>query len=69
MCVLYAMSIVGLILVLILVGALLYLINTVMPIDGNIKTIINVVVLIVVVLWVIQSLGLLGPLSGPIRLR
>lgn len=63
------MSIVGLILVLILVGALLYLINTVMPIDGNIKTIINVVVLIVVVLWVIQSLGLLGPLSGPIRLR
>jgi hypothetical protein len=31
--------------------------------DPKIKTIINVVVIIVVCLWLIQVLGLLGPLN------
>jgi hypothetical protein len=60
---------VSLIVLLILVGVGLYLINTVLPLDPNIKTIINVVILLVVVLYILQVFGLLSPLGGPIRLR
>jgi hypothetical protein len=53
---------ISLIVTLIVVGVLLWLVNTTIPMDGNIKKIINVVVLIVVILWVLQSFGLI---SGP----
>jgi hypothetical protein len=54
---------------LIVVGLLLYLLNM-LPIDGNIKNIIYVVVLVAVILWVISALGLFsGVLNQPIRLR
>jgi hypothetical protein len=52
------MSIVGLILILIIIGVCLYLINTVVPMDAKIKTIINVVVLIATLLWLAELFGL-----------
>ena len=58
------MTLVSLIIVLILVGVCLYLINTMIPMDAKIKTIINVVVILVVLLWVVQSIGLLGPINS-----
>lgn len=65
------MSLIGLVIVLIIVGVLLWLVNTMIPIDGKIKTIINVLVIVVVCLWLVQTLGLLGPLEtirvGPVR--
>ncbi|WP_335582519.1 Thivi_2564 family membrane protein [Candidatus Thiodictyon syntrophicum] len=42
----------------------LWLINNYIPMDGKIKTILNVVVVIVVVLWLLSLFGLLGSLSG-----
>jgi hypothetical protein len=61
------MSLVGLILVLVLVGVGLYLLNMI-PMDGTIKTVIRVLVILVVVIWIIQALGLFS--VGPvIRLR
>jgi hypothetical protein len=57
------MSLIGLIIVLVLIGLLLYLINQFIPMDPKIKTILNVVVVIVVILWLIQAFGLLGPLD------
>ncbi len=61
------MTIVGLILVLVLVGVGLYLLNLV-PMDGAIKTVIRVLVILVVIIWIIQALGLFS--VGPvIRLR
>lgn len=62
------MSLIGLILVLILVGVALWLVNTMIPMDQKIKTILNVVVVLVVCLWLLQSFGLLGDI-GSVRLR
>ena len=54
------MSLINLVLVLIVIGVLLWLANTYIPIDGKIKQIINAVVVIAVVLWLISIF--LGPL-------
>lgn len=61
------MSIISLLVVLIIVGVVLYLVNTLIPMDAKIKTIINAVVVIVVLLWVLQALGLMSGLN--LRLR
>lgn len=58
------MSLINLVIVLIVVGVLLWLINTYLPMDGKIKSILNAVVVIVVVLWLLQSFGVLGSLDG-----
>jgi len=57
------MSLITLIIVLALVGVLLWAINTYLPMDGNIKKILNVVVVIVVVIWLLNVFGLLGDIS------
>ena len=62
------MSLIGLILTLVVVGVLLWLLNNYVPMDGKIKSIVNVVVVIVVVVWVLQAVGLLGSLQN-IRIR
>jgi len=56
------------IIVLIIVGVLLWLVNTYIPMDGKIKSILNGVVVVVVVIWLLQAFGLLGPL-GNIHIR
>jgi hypothetical protein len=58
------MSLVTIIVVLIVVGVLLWLINNYIPMDGKIKSILNAVVVIVVVLWLLQAFGLLGPIDN-----
>lgn len=62
------MDIVHLIVILVVVGILLYLVNTYIPMDSKIKSILNVVVVILVVIWLLQGFGLLGSLSS-IRIR
>ena len=58
------MSLVSVVIVLIVVGVLLWLINNYLPMDGKIKSILNAVVIIVVVLWLLQAFGILGSLGG-----
>ena len=58
------MSLLSIIIVLIVVGVLLWLVNTYIPMDGKIKGILNAVVVIVVVLWLLQAFGLLGDIAG-----
>lgn len=48
------------IVVLVVVGILLWLINNYVPMDGKIKSILNAVVVIVVILWLLQAFGLLS---------
>ena len=50
------MDLLGLVIVLIIVGAALYLVETLLPIDQSIKVIIRVVVIVVVLLWVLRIL-------------
>jgi preprotein translocase subunit SecE len=49
---------------LIVVGVLLWLINTYIPMDRKIKSILNVVVVIAVVLWLLKGFGVLDSLKG-----
>jgi hypothetical protein len=58
------MSLISLVIVLIVVGVLLWLVNTYIPMDRKIKSILNAVVVIFVILWLLQALGLLGSLGG-----
>lgn len=56
------MSLVTLILILVVVGVVLWLINTYIPMDAKIKSILNAVVVIAVVLWLLKVFGLIDTL-------
>ena len=60
------MPLTNLIITLIVVGVLLWLINAYIPMDGKIKKILNVVVVICVVVWLLNVFGVIGH-SGDIR--
>ena len=60
------MPLLSLLVVLVVVGVLLWLVNSYIPMAGSIKRILNVVVVIVVVLWLLNAFGVLNSLS---RLR
>jgi hypothetical protein len=45
------------------VGVLLWLVNSFIPMQGTIKSILNAVVVIVVVLWLLDIFGFLHTLS------
>ena len=53
------MSLISLAIILIIVGMLLWLVNTYIPMDGKIKKILNVVVVICVVVWLLFAFGIL----------
>ena len=58
------MSLINLVIVLLVVGILLWVVNTYIPMDRKIKNIVNIVVVIVVVLWLLQVFGVLGSLDS-----
>jgi hypothetical protein len=62
------MPLITIVLVLIVVGVLLWLINTYIPMDRKIKNILNIVVVVVVIIWLLQAFGLMGSLSN-VRVR
>lgn len=58
------MLLITVIIVLIVVGVVLWLINTYVPMDRKIKNILNAVVVIVVVLWLLEVFGVLHVLKN-----
>jgi hypothetical protein len=58
------MSLLSIILVIVVVGVLLWAINSYIPMDSKIKNILNVVVVIALILWLLQAFGILGSLSS-----
>lgn len=54
------MSLLSILLTLIIVGVILWLVNTYLPMDHKIKTILNVVVVIAVIVWLLNGFGVLG---------
>jgi hypothetical protein len=58
------MPLMTLVIILIVVGVLLWLVNTYIPMDPKIKGILNAVVVIGVVIWLLQALGLLGTIEN-----
>lgn len=58
------MSLIGLVITLIVIGVLLWLVNSYIPMDAKIKTILNIVVVIIVVVWLLSVFGLLTGLDA-----
>jgi hypothetical protein len=58
------MSLIGLVIVLVVVGVVLWLINSYIPMQTTIKKILNVVVIIVVVLWLLSAFGVIDNLNN-----
>lgn len=54
------MPLITLIITLVVVGIILFLINNYLPMDGKIKNILNIVVVIAVIVWLLQSFGVLS---------
>ena len=57
------MPLVNVLIVLVVVGVVLWLVNTYIPMDAKIKSILNIVVVIGVVIWLLRAFGILGSLS------
>jgi len=53
------MSLISLVVTLIVIGVLLWLVNTYIPMDGKIKKVLNIVVVISVVVWLLFAFGIL----------
>jgi predicted membrane protein len=60
-------TLLSLILTIVVVGVVLWLINTYVPMQSTVKSILNIVVVIVLVVWLLNAFGLIGPLTRPIR--
>ncbi len=58
------MPLLNIFIVLIIVGVLLYLINRFIPMDGNIKSILNIVAVIAVIVWLLKVFGIFGSISN-----
>lgn len=57
------MSLITLVVGLIIVGVVLWLINSYIPMQPTIKKILNAVVIIVVILWLLSVFGVIGNLD------
>jgi hypothetical protein len=61
------MSLISVVITLVVVGVLLWLVNSYIPMDGKIKQILNIVVVICVIVWLLYAFGILGGGSGDIQ--
>jgi hypothetical protein len=58
------MTLVDIVLKLVIAGLLMWLINTYIPMAAAIKSLLNIVVFVVLLIWVLQSLGVVGGIAG-----
>ncbi len=58
------MSLLSVVFVIVMVGVLLWALNSFIPMDGKIRNILNVVVVVFLVVWLLQGFGVLGPIGG-----
>jgi hypothetical protein len=57
------MPLISLVVTLIVVGVLLWLVNTYVPMDAKIKNILNIAVVICVVVWLLHAFGVWSHLN------
>jgi hypothetical protein len=63
------MTLLGLIIVLIVVGFCLWLVNTYVPMQAPVKTVLNVVVVLILLIWILSAIGAVGIFNTPIVIR
>ncbi len=57
------MPLIQLVLVLVVVGVILWVINSYIPMQSTIKQLLNAVVVIAVIIWLLSVFGLIGDIS------
>jgi len=57
-------TLVNIAVILVVVGLVMWLINTYIPMAGAIKSLLNVVVFVVLLIWLLQTFGLIGSIRG-----
>jgi hypothetical protein len=60
-------TLLSLILTIVVVGVVLWLINTYVPMQSTVKGILNAVVVIILIIWLLNAFGLMSVLTRPIR--
>jgi hypothetical protein len=58
------MTLIDIVLVFVIVGLLMWLINAFIPMAAGIKSLLNVVVFVVVLIWVLRIFGVVGEIPG-----
>jgi len=58
-------SIISLIVIIVLIGVLMWAVNTYIPMQANIKKLLNIVVVVLLVIWILWLIGVLP--AGDIR--
>jgi hypothetical protein len=56
-------GLISVIVALVVVGLVLYLID-IIPMDGTIKQIIRLIIIIAVIIWLLQVFGIIGSVGG-----
>ena len=58
------MPLIQLVIILVVVGVILWVINSYIPMQATIKKILNAVVVIAVIIWLLNVFGIIGSLQG-----
>jgi len=58
------MSLLTIVMVIVVVGVLLWALNSFIPMDPKVKNILNVVVVIALVIWLLRAFGIFDSLGG-----
>lgn len=58
------MPLVNIVVILVVAGVLMWFINTYIPMAPSIKSLLNIVVFAVVLVWLLQVFGVIGPIQG-----
>lgn len=57
------MPLVQLVIILVVIGVILWVINSFIPMQSTIKSILNAVVIIAVIIWLLSVFGIIGDIS------
>ncbi|MDT8430090.1 MAG: Thivi_2564 family membrane protein [Bacteroidales bacterium] len=58
------MSVLTILIVILVAGVILWLVNSYIPMQRTIKTILNVVVIVILVIWLLKVFGVLDNLNS-----
>jgi hypothetical protein len=58
------MTLVNIAVVLVVVGLILWLINTYIPMAASMKSLLNVAAFVVMLVWLLQGFGVIGAIPG-----
>jgi hypothetical protein len=62
------MPLIQIVVILIVIGVLLWLVNTYVPMDANVKKILNVVIIVALVIWLLFWLLAIAGISPATRI-